>query len=204
MEADLRRIAFQNRVLPIMKSRILLSLAALVCSFLASCAGGQTYSDVKSTGALTPRNGNGMVLIYRTSGMVSAAYKPYLYADQVLLPARLARGGFYSYEAKPGPLSLAYSKVLGESTPETRAKARVTNMVGGAIVAGPLGAVLGAAIAGGADIDSRRRVALNITVLPGQTHYVYMGGAGGDLQVATPEEAEEDIEDCHWLNPPNR
>ena len=183
--------------------QILFSLAAAVCSLLASCSGsgGQKYSEVKSAGALTPHNGKGMVLIYRTPGFVSSAYKPYIYANHELLSARLARGGFYSYEAAPGHLNVEYSKQLGDSTSKTKTQAVVGNVVIGALVAGPVGAAVGAGLASGIDKDQHRKVGLDIEVLPGHTHYVYMGGAGGDLKLATAEEAEDEIVQCHWLNP---
>lgn len=180
-----------------MNLRIPLTIAVSLLSILLSnCAGGPDYASVKAAGSLTPRPGKGMVLIYRTAGFVSAAYKPYLYANGVQLPARLQRGGFYSMEAAPGPLQLAYSKEKGESTAATKTNAVIQGIVFGGIVGGVL--------APHADVASRRKVGLQVQVLPGQTHYVTMGGAGGDLSVADPTEAEEEITECRWLNPPAR
>lgn len=172
-------------------------LALCVCiSVLSSCAGGPDYSNAKASGALEPRNGKGMVLIYRTPGFVSAAYKPFLYANNVELSARLARGGFYSYEAPPGPLQLAHSKQRGESTASTKTQAVIAGVL--------LGGVVGGALAVPADIEQHRKVALNVNVIPGRTHYVVMGGAGGNLSEASREEAEEEIVECKWLNPSRR
>lgn len=177
--------------------RVLKLLTVIVTvSGLSSCAGGTSYSDAKASGALEPRNGKGMVLIYRTPGFVSAAYKPYLYANNVELSARLARGGFYSYEASPGPLQLAHSKQRGESTASTKTQAVIAGVL--------LGGVVGGALAVPSDIEQHRKVALNLNILPGQTHYVVMGGAGGNLSVAPREEAEEEITECKWLNPNRR
>ena len=176
-----------------MKTRIQIILVSLFAVLLSSCASGPDYASTKAAGALTPSPGNGMVLIYRTAGFVSAAYKPYIYANGALLPARLQRGGFYSLEAAPGPLLLAYSKEKGESTAATKTNAVIQGIV--------FGGVVGGALAPMADVESRRRVGLPIQVLPGQTHYVTMGGAGGDLSVADRIEAEEEIIDCKWLNP---
>ena len=177
-----------------MKSRIYLTLlASIFAIMLSSCAGGPDYASAKSSGSLTPRAGKGMVLIYRTPGFVSAAYKPYLYANGSELPARLQRGGFYSIEASPGPLQLAYSKVKGESTATTRTNAVIQGVFYGGIVGGFL--------APGADVSSRRKVGMQVQVLSGHTHYVTMGGAGGDLRAADPAEAEDEIAECKWLNP---
>lgn len=186
-----------------MKNPLLL-LTAMLCSLLASCASGPDYSSVKASGALSPHKGKGMVLIYRSSGFVSAAYKPVIYINNVEQSARLARGGFMSYEASPGPLHLAHSKVAGDSTSETRTKAVVGNAVVGAIVLGPVGAALGGSMAVSGDIDAHRKVGLDIVVRPNETHYVVMGGAGGPLESVPKEEGEEDIVDCHWLNPSSR
>ena len=180
-----------------MNKRIYLTLAAsIIAILLSSCAGGQDYSSVKASGALTPRPGKSMVLIYRTPGFVSSAYRPYLYANGVELPARLQRGGFYSMEVNPGHLNLAYSKQQGESTAATKTKA----IIAGAIFAGGIGA----ALAVPTDIDQHRKVGLQVQALPNRTHYIVMGGAGGDLSEAEPSEAEEEIPECRWLNPHTR
>jgi hypothetical protein len=177
--------------------RLLPVVAAVFCATLmVSCAGGPSYSEVKSSGALQPRAGKGMILIYRTPGFVSAAYKPYLYANGVELPSRLPRGGFYSLEAPPGLMNLAYSKEQGESTTATKMKATVA----GGILYGGLGATMGYY----GDIAAHRKVGLPIQVRPNETRYVVMGGAGGDLEEATKEDAESDLESCHWLNPTTR
>ncbi|MBL9131484.1 MAG: hypothetical protein JNG86_09815 [Verrucomicrobiaceae bacterium] len=165
----------------------------IIASILSSCAGGTSYDDVKASGALAPKAGRGMVVIYRTPGFVSAAYKPYLYANGAELPARLARGGFYSLEVPAGPLQLAHSKQRGESTAATKTMA----VVGGVL----FGGVVGGALAVPADIEQHRKVGLSLQVQPGQTHYVAMGGAGGDLYVVPREEAEEELPECNWLNP---
>lgn len=174
-------------------SSLLLSILCLCTLILSSCAGGTPYASVKASGALNPAPGKGMVLIYRTPGFVSAAYKPYLYANGAELSARLARGGFYSIEAPPGELNLAHSKQRGESTAGTKTAAVISGVL--------LGGVVGGALAVPADIDQHRKVGLRVTVVAGQTVFVAMGGAGGNLYVVPREEAEEEIEECHWLNP---
>ncbi len=168
-----------------------LSIAVVICgALLAGCASGPQYSDVKKSGAITPHNGKGMVLLYRTPGFVGAAYKPYVYANQGLL-GQLPRGGFYSYEAAPGPLNLAFSSALGESTAKTKAGAALR----GALFGGGIGAI----IEGMGDSAAHRKNGLDISVLPNQTHYIVMGGR---LKEVSKEEGEDDIADCAWLNPP--
>lgn len=203
-----------------MKKQIYHSIAAAICvSLFSACAGGTPYSEAKNSGALAPRNGKGMVLIYRTPGFVSAAYKPYLYVNGVELPSRLPRGGFYSFEATPGPLTVAYSKVRGESTAATQQQAASEMRMSGALMdtslrlqghapldygALGLGTLYNSSAAAANDQIIRRKVGLNIQVQPGRTNYVYMGGAGGDLHEASQETGEEEIESCHWLNPAGR
>ncbi len=180
-----------------MKNRIYLTLAAsLLAILLSSCAGGQDYSSVKASGALTPRPGKSMVLIYRTPGMMGVALKPYLYANGAELPSRLQRGGFYSMEVNPGLLQLATSEQQGESTAASKTKSVVAGVL--------LGGGIGAAFAVPMDIAAHRKNGLQVQALAGQTHYIVMHGAGGKLSEAEPSEAEEEITDCHWLNPHSR
>jgi hypothetical protein len=185
-------------------STLMFLLTAASVLMLTGCAGGPQFSDVKKSGVLEPHNGKGMVLIYRTPGFVSAAYKPYLYVNQVEQPSRLSRGGFYSYEAAPGLLHLAYSKQPGESTSETRTRAVVGGVVAGALIAGPVGAAVMGGLGAPADIEQHRKVGLDLNIFPRETRYVAMGGAGGPLKEVPKADAEEEIESCHWLNPSAR
>lgn len=194
-----------------MKNRFDIILACILAMLLSSCTSGPDYASVKASGALMPSPGKGMVLIYRTPGFVSAAYKPYLYADGSELPARLARGGFYSLELTPGQHTLAYSKMRGEATAKTQEQALLGAHVQGGMVGLATGMPVDYGMLGmgrlmettalNEDIIGRLKFGLNIQVQSGQTLYVYMGGAGGNLAVAETSEAEVDIMDCKWLNP---
>lgn len=180
-----------------MKNQIYLPIAAAFLSMLlVGCASGPDYTSVKASGALTPRAGKGMVLIYRSKGLAASGTKPYIYVNQSQMPSRLARGGFYSYEAASGPLHLAHSFAEGESTAETKKSAAIE----GFFSAG----ALGAALAPGMDIDAHRKVAITVQVQSGQTHYVFMDRLDRPLSEVPKdkvEDAEAELTECHWLNP---
>lgn len=180
-----------------MKKAVLLSVLTLSCaSMLLSCASGPAYADVKASGALTPHAGKGMVLIYRTPGFAASGTKPYLQANGVELSAQLARGGFFSYEASPGPLQLAHSGMSGESTQETKNRA----IVGGVLTGG----ILGGALAVPLDIEAHRKIGMTVRVLPGHTHYVMMDRLDRPMTETPRDDAEEEITECKWLNPQTR
>lgn len=190
-----------------MKKTPYITILILCVTFLAGCASGPEYPAVKKSGALTPHQGKGMVLIYRTNGFASKAYRPYIYVNQSELLGRLVRGGFYSYEANPGLLNVAYNEAEGDSTEETRSRATRNYILGSALmpgqglVGGAFDVLTGMAKPKQADIIAHNKIGLNIQVLPGQTHYIFMGGNGGNLKATTQEEAEDEIEGCSWLNP---
>ena len=177
-----------------MNKPLSLSLLAILCAVLLSnCASGPSYADVKASGALTPHAGNGMVLIYRTPGVAASGTKPYLQANGSELSVKLARGGFYSYEAQTGPLQLSHSGLAGESTSETKTKA--------AIWGGLSSGILGAALAVPMDITAHRKIGLNLQVFSGSTHYVVMNRIDRAMSEVTQKQAEEEISKCRWLNP---
>lgn len=185
-----------------MNKRIYLLVAASFISILlASCAsGGPDFASVKASGALTPKAGKGMVLIYRSKGLAASGTKPYIFVNQRQMPSRLARGGFYSYEAVPGPLHLAHSFAEGESTAQTKRNA----VIGGIVSAGILGAALASPLAIPMDIEAHRKVAITVQVQPGQTHYIVMGRLDRPLSEVPNDEVEDakaELTECHWLNP---
>jgi hypothetical protein len=167
-----------------MKNYTYLSIAAAIsASLLASCANGPEYPSLIKSGTLTPHNGKGMVLIYRTSGFAGAASKPFVWVNNTKMPGQLARGGFYSYEAAPGPLKVEFSwHDHRAGVGETIAIGATTGLVGIAL-----------------DALGHGRVGLDLLVVPNQTHYVLMDGR--HLSLVPSGEAEPDIADCHWLNP---
>ena len=183
-----------------MKNHTLLSIATAICaSLLSSCAHGPKYPDVKKSGALTPHKGNGMVLIYRTPGFVGAADPgQYVYANHDVLLGRLPRGGFYSYEAAPGALNLMCTAEKGESTGKTKTKSALGGALSGGLVAGPVGVVVGSALALAGDSSAHRKHGIDIEVVPEQTHYFTIDAV---LEPVSNEKGEDQIQGCHWLNP---
>lgn len=174
-------------------ARLLLAAAAAV---LSSCAGGQKFAESKSTGAVAPKNGKGLVLIYWEPGFVSAAFKPYIYVNGAQLPQRLRRGGFITQDVQPGMNDFAFSQSPGESTSKTKTQA----VVGGILLSG----VVGGAMAVSSDIKAHSKHGIALNILPNETHYVQMVGAGGKLQEVPKATGEQQIQSCHWLNPGSR
>ena len=183
-----------------MNNHLSLSIAAVACaSLFSSCAHGPKYGDVKKSGALLPHQGHGMVLIYRTPGLVGAADPgQYVYAKHDVLLGQLPRGGFYSYEAAPGPLNLMCTPLQGESSGETKSKRALGGAVSGALVMGPVGAVVGSALSVAGDSEEHRKHRIDITVVPGQTHFFTIDAV---LEPVSNEKGEDEIQGCHWLNP---
>ena len=170
-----------------MKKHLSLLMLVATVGLFTGCASGPSYHNVAKSGTLTPHKGNGMVLIYKTPpamGVVGCADPgTVVYVNNVLLPGRLLKGSFYSYEAAPGPLYLSCSQEAGESTAGTK-----------------VGAVLTGGLVGlGADIASHSKSGITVNVLPDQTYYVNHNW--GHLKEVTQRKAEGGIKDCHWLNP---
>lgn len=160
--------------------------SVMIAALLAGCASsGPLYQNVQAS--LTPKPGNGMVLIYRHPGFKGGNPGEYLFANNQLLPGRIPIGGFYSIEAPPGPMTVAFADLPGESTATTKA---VSVLSGG---------VLGIV----ADSIGRKRRGTTITVYPDHTTYVdlYSGFSIGMREVSK-EQGESDIQGCQWVNSP--
>jgi hypothetical protein len=163
-------------------------LAILCAVSLSSCAGGGTpFTEMKSSGAMTPHQGRGKVIVYRTSGLAGKASKPFVWMNNVKFAQRLARGGFYSYDAAPGPLLVEFAWHDHYSG--------VAETAGIALTSGLLGAGLD-------HLLGHKRKGVNLHVAPNQTYYVLFDGR--KLSEVSKEQAEEDLEDCALLNPSAR
>jgi len=162
----------------------------LIITLFSGCvsASGPFFGEVRS--ALTPRKGYGLVVIYRKPGLGMSNPVEYLFANNVLLPGRLPTGGFYTYEAAPGPLNVAFADLPGESTAATKTAAFFNLGAGGLF-----GVV--------SDIEARRRHGIDITVLPDQVIYLNLD-TPHDWHQVTEQEATPDLQKCHWENAPPR
>lgn len=128
-----------------------------------------------------------MILVYWPPHFFTGSSGYFLFANNVLLPGQWHEGGFYSYEAAPGPLNLAFSNSQGKATATGEA---VSILLGGANYL--------------AYVGSHRRIGLDINILPEQTHYVQLAHIRGEfaLKEVPKEEGERDIQECHWVNSP--
>jgi hypothetical protein len=165
-----------------------LCLIAIICASFSSCSSsGTPYTETKNSGALAPHQGKGKLLIYRTSGLAGKAMKPFVWVNNVKFPQPLSRGGFYSYDATPGPLKAEFAWHDHYSgVGETAAIALTGGLVGVGID----------------HLMGHKRKGLNIQVAPGQTHYILFDGH--KLSEVSKDEAEGELQDCAWLNPAAR
>jgi hypothetical protein len=176
-------------------SLIILSL------LVSSCASGPKYSQSKGSGALAGHNGKALVLIYWEPGMASAAVKPFVYVNQTTLPQHICRGGFISYEAKPGPITVAFSIEEGDSTPETQRQRLAQNVVNGALNGGLIMAAVNGLGAKQQDIHLRAKHSVQFNAQANSTYYLAVTKAGTKLEQVSQSTGEKQIQDCHWLNP---
>ena len=191
----LRRYQLNRTATVHMVERLLGAITFALFSGCASGPSGPVYSDVHN--GFTPHKGYGLLIIYREPGFRTDP--EYLFANDVALPGRLPVGGFYTYEAASGPLSIAFADLPEKSTPTTKTLAALTPFSGG---------LLGL----GMDVIERRRHGIDITVLPDQVVYLKLdpaamraGISGGGInsliwREVTAEQAAEDIQKCHWEN----
>jgi hypothetical protein len=174
-----------------MKRQIPLLILAVALFTGCAAATGPVYRDVSKSGSLTGRPGTGMVLIYWPPDFFTGDSGYWLFANDVVLPSQLLKGGFYSYEAAPGPLDVAFSMSKGKST------------AGGQALS-----ILAPVLTGGypSYMLFHRRPRLDINVLPEQTHYVRLAKDSGHLPPVLievrKEEGEREIQECHWINSP--
>ncbi|WP_395740849.1 hypothetical protein [Prosthecobacter sp.] len=164
-------------------------ILTLLCAVsFASCAGGGApYAELKSSGTLSPSTGKGRVIVYRTSGLAGKASKPFVWVNDVKFAQRLARGGFYSYDAMPGPLLVEFAWHDHYSSPaETAGIALTSGLIG----------------VGMDHLMGHKRKGLTLQVPPNQTCYVLFDGR--KLSQVSKEEAEGDLEHCGLLNPSGR
>jgi hypothetical protein len=148
-------------------------------SFQVTCDFG-----LSKIGLTKQPKGYGLVVIYRKPGLGISNPVEYLFANNVLLPGRLPTGGFYTYEAAPGPLNMAFADLPGESTPTTKTLAFFNLGAGGLVGVG-------------GDVIARRRHGIDITVLPDQVIYLNLD-TPNDWRQVTEQEAALDIQKCHW------
>lgn len=131
---------------------------------------------------MTPRIGKGLVIVYRESGLAGAGSKPFIWVNGTKMPGQLARGGYYTYDAEPGPTRVVFS---------WRDHARTKGEMLGQLVGGGVAGV----ILGGL---GHEKISVDLNVAPNTTHYVLMDGRA--LSVVSKEDAEEQLTDCRWLN----
>jgi len=157
-----------------MKPTIASTILTFVCTcLLMSCASGPDYAAVKNAAAMTPRNGKGLVLVYRESGIAGAGSKPFIWVNGTKMPGQLARGGYYSYDAAPGP-----TQVLFSWRDHARTKGE---MLGQFVGGGVVGVILGGL--------GHEKISVDLNVAPNKTHYVLMNGRA--LSETSKENTEE-------------
>ena len=88
------------------------STAAICACLLTGCAAsGPLYHEVKSS--LIPEAGKGLAIVYFRPGGLGGANKFPIWANREVLTDKFRLGGFYTYQAAPGQLSLAVSREVG-------------------------------------------------------------------------------------------
>jgi hypothetical protein len=172
-----------------MGKRFHLFMPILLCATVFSgcvSATGPLYRDINSTGALVPKKGMGLVIIYW--GRRGPFSKFHVYANDRLLTAQMTRQAFLTFDAEPGQLKLAST---GGSGNNTRDVISATLNPGG---------IIGAALAA-TDLKSDR---LTLNVQADQTYFVemYLGFVRENMRQVSKEQAEEKLQDCHCINPP--
>ena len=156
-------------------------LAAASTAFsLANCASSPAVSHAPPP---SPHGGNGMILVYRTPGIVGAPTKPFIWVNRAQMPGKLSRGGFYACEVKPGTSKVEFSwhdhrAGLGES----------------------VGIVATSGLAGLAieQLAGHEVHGIDVPVRPGQTRYVLMDGY--KLSEVPQAEGAAAVAECGRLN----
>jgi len=171
-----------------MKNTISLMLIGALAAFLAGCAAvGPAYTDAKKVGSLTPRKGEGLIIIY---AQYHGQDKIGVYGNAKLI-ATLKGGTFCTARALPGPVSLASGNDV-----------HAGNLAGGAVIGGALLGPLGALGAFAPLLDEKKDW-LTINVVPGQIYYFSLrrGFWRERFVQMSNSQAEEELEDCDWINP---
>src|ERR1035441_930822 len=116
-----------------------LLLAGLALSLVSGCASsGPLYQEVKTSGALAPKAGMGLAVIYMHPVLgVQASLR--FYVNNQELPMKIRTGSFYTYDAVPGPASFATAAFSGN---------KGEDMATGALQAGAIGLAINS-VAGG-------------------------------------------------------
>ena len=164
-----------------------LFLASLSAIILSACASGPRYSEAVRTGALNPKDGKGIALIYFGQGAVAGGTKTYhVYANKQLLTDAMRFGRFYSYEAI-GPVSFSTNRGSGNVGADVAL---------GTVLSGGIGAAI--AYQQGHDKDQ-----LTLQMEPQKTYYIEMRTAfwREKMELVSKEKAESKIQQCQWLNP---
>ncbi|HEY3899754.1 MAG TPA: hypothetical protein VGM54_14135 [Chthoniobacter sp.] len=165
-----------------------LVFATLAIALLSGCASGPHYREANKSGALDPHSGNGMVLIYWLPGFVGSANPgTSLLVNNTPLPRLVPRGGFYSYEAAPGPLHIAFPGLEYNPTAGDNARAFAT------------GGLVGVAMENSAHIKG---FSVDTSVVPNQTNYIQLGF--GKLKEVSKEQGEREVQKCRWINAPKQ
>jgi hypothetical protein len=163
-------------------------LLVFVSILLLGCvdASGPFYGAVSQSGSLTGHAGNAMVLIYWPSRLVTGDSDYWIFANDVPLQ-RLRKAGFYSYEASPGQLDLAFS--MAKEKPSAGGAALSLLPLGGGLINYAIW---------------HHRPHLAIDVVAGQTRYVRLvkTSRGPVMQEVSKEESESELQQCHWINAP--
>jgi hypothetical protein len=157
-----------------MKTSLCLSIAAICAFIFSGCASNTAplYPNVKAS--LTPQAGKGLALLYFNAGMgPGGSAKYHVYANDKALIERFTNKTFYSYQAPPGDLRLVTTKNV------------------------PYVLVL----PGLFDLIPKNQPPVRIDA--NQVYYfkLSVGFFRENLRQVSKEEAEKDMNDCHWLNP---
>jgi len=169
-----------------MKTRVSFSIITSICLVvLTGCVSnsGQPYHDLQTSGALAPSNGKAMVFIYNSENGIVGSGNPgvYVFANDVLLPGRLPNNSFISYEASPGPLTIAIADQPDKASPTSD------------VIAGLTGGALGFAV----NRAEHHRYGVDLNVVAGQTYYFK---STGRLHQMSTEQGENEIKGCKWQN----
>jgi hypothetical protein len=160
----------------------------VAAALLGGCvsATGPLYRDVSAS--LTPRSGDGMVIVYWSQSLRTGDNQYWLFMnDEVVRDHPLHKDGFYSYDAVPGPLDVSFSLQPAKMS-----------AVGWASSVLPLGGGL---------INyyiQHRRPYVDVNIVPGQITYVRLAKDfwRGPIPEEVPQsQGESEIQGCHWIDP---
>jgi hypothetical protein len=148
-----------------------LIVAGMACTLAACAASGKSFV------ASTPSNDHGLIYVYRSAFGSANSY--YLSANGVRLTT-LSYRIYYSYEAKPGNVTLAIKRKAG------------LNVLGGGLILGVASLAM-----------EKEQELITIPVEPGEVYYVrFQAGSlkgAPSMELVDKNTAESEMRDLHTL-----